>query len=93
MQLVIGLELSAVLSANADEDCCPNLIDEVRKRIIQLIPETSSTSFMPSTSSSSASPSYLSAQIDNVLESVFQKFQGRRLVPSFFLSYHSEYCS
>lgn len=81
MQLVLGLELAAVLSGNSDENCSPSLIEDVRSRILQLIPmpQTATISNMQA-SNSTRSTNYLHSQIDNVLESVFQKFQGRRFV-------------
>ncbi|XP_034243260.1 uncharacterized protein LOC117646443 isoform X3 [Thrips palmi] len=80
MQLVLGLELAAVLSGNSEETCSLNLMEDVRSRILQLIPSppTPPVSNMQA-SNSTRSASYLHSQIDSVLESVFQKFKGRRI--------------
>lgn len=88
MQLVLGLELAAVLSGNSEETCSLNLMEDVRSRILQLIPSppTAPASNMQA-SNSSRSSSYLHSQIDNVLESVFQKFQGRRFVVDIRINY------
>ncbi|XP_052125378.1 uncharacterized protein LOC113204757 [Frankliniella occidentalis] len=80
MQLVLGLELAAVLSGNADENCSPSLIDDVRSRIFQLIPMNQTLSALNTQAvNSPRSVSYVHSQIDNVLESVFLKFQGCRI--------------
>lgn len=80
MQLVLGLELAAVLSGNYEENCSLNLMEDVRNRILQLIPSPPITPVSNmQASNSTRSASYLHSQIDSVLESIFHKFQGRRI--------------